>query len=133
MLTIEKIWITDAEIWIRTSDGREACEKFADYPRLRYATPEQRANYTSDLFGIRWEELDEDLSFEGFFKQKKSNELYDLFMAHPEINASAVARRLGISQSLLAQYIGGTKKPSAERLERIKLELRHIGKELLAI
>ena len=121
MLTIEKIWITDSEIWIRTSDGREACEKFADYSRLRYATPEQRANFTSDLFGIRWEELDEDLSFEG------------LFMAHPEINASAVARRLGISQSLLAQYIGGTKKPSKERLERIKSELRHIGEELLAI
>ena len=133
MNTIEKIWITDAEIWIRTSDGRQACEKFDDYPRLRYATPEQRANFTSDLFGIRWEELDEDLSFEGFFKRKKTNELYDLFMAHPEINASAVARRLGISQSLLAQYIGGTKKPSAERLERIKSELRHIGKELLAI
>ena len=133
MLTIEKIWITDAEIWIRTSDGRQACEKFDDYPRLRYATPEQRANYTSDIFGIRWEELDEDLSFEGFFKQKKTNELYDLFMAHPEINASAIARRLGISQSLLAQYIGGTKKPSAERLERIKSELRHVGEELLAI
>lgn len=31
------------------------------------------------------------------------------------------------------QYIGGKKKPSAERLERIKSELRHIGKELLAI
>ena len=133
MLTIEKIWITDAEIWIRTSDGRQACEKFDDYPLLRYDTPELRANFTSDLFGIRWEELDEDLSFEGFFKQKKTNELYDLFMAHPEINASAVARRLGISQSLLAQYIGGTKKPSAERLERIKSELRHVGEELLAI
>ena len=133
MLTIDKIWITDSEVWIRTSDGREACEKFDDYPRLKYATPQQRANYTSDLFGIRWEELDEDLSFEGFFKQKKANELYDLFMAHPEINASAVARRLGISQSLLAQYIGGTKKPSEERLERIKSELRHIGEELLAI
>lgn len=133
MNTIEKIWITDAEIWIRTSDGREVCEKFADYPRLKYATPQQRANYTSDLFGIRWKELDEDLSFECFFKQKTHNELYNLFMAHPEINASAVARRLGISQSLLAQYIGGTKKPSEERLERIKSELRHIGEELLAI
>ena len=133
MLTIDKIWITDSEIWIRTSDGREACEKFDDYPRLKYATPQQRANYRSDLFGIRWEELDEDLSFEGFFKQKNTNDLYDLFMAHPEINASAVARRLGISQSLLAQYISGTKKPSAERLELIKSELRHIGAELMAI
>ena len=133
MIIVDKIWITDTEVWIQTADGSKACEKFDDYPRLKYANPEQRANFTSDLFGIRWEELDEDLSFEGFFKQKKSNELYDLFIAHPEINASAVARRLGISQSLLAQYIGGTKKPSAERLELIKSELRHIGHELIAI
>ena len=133
MIIVDKIWITDTEVWIQTADGSKACEKFDDYPRLKYATPEQRASYTTDLYGIRWKELDEDLSFEGFFKQKKSNELYDLFIAHPEINASAVARRLGISQSLLAQYIGGTKKPSAERLELIKSELRHIGHELIAI
>ena len=133
MIIVDKIWITDTEVWIQTADGSKACEKFDDYPRLKYATPEQRASYTTDLYGIRWKELDEDLSFEGFFKQKKSNELYDLFIAHPEINASAVARRLGISQSLLAQYIGGTKKSSAERLELIKSELRHIGHELIAI
>lgn len=133
MIIVDKIWITDTEVWIQTAGGSKACEKFDDYPRLKYATPEQRANFTTDLFGIRWEELDEDLCFECFFKQKKNNELYDLFMAHPEINASAVARRLGISQSLLAQYISGTKKPSAERLELIKSELRHIGHELIAI
>ena len=45
MEKIEKIWLTDDAVWIRTADGREACEKFADYPRLRYATKEQRANY----------------------------------------------------------------------------------------
>ena len=133
MIIVDKIWITDTEVWIQTADGSKAYEKFDDYPRLKYATPEQRASYTTDLFGIRWEDLDEDLCFDCFFKQKKNNELYDLFMAHPEINASAVERRLGIAQSLLAQYISGTKKPSAERLELIKSELRHIGQELIAI
>ena len=44
MEKIEKIWLTDDAVWIKTADGREACEKFADYPRLRYATKEQRAN-----------------------------------------------------------------------------------------
>ena len=34
MEKIEKIWLTDDAVWIRTADGREACEKFADYPRL---------------------------------------------------------------------------------------------------
>ena len=34
MEMIEKIWLTDDAVWIRTADGREACEKFADDPRL---------------------------------------------------------------------------------------------------
>lgn len=133
MMTIEKIWITDTAVWIRTVDGREACEKFSDYPRLKFATRAQRENYSADAFGIHWEEIDEDLSFEGFFRQKSSNTLYELFMAHPEINVSAVARRLGMAQSLLAQYIGGTKRPSDERMECIKAEIRQIGAELSAI
>lgn len=133
MIAVKKIWITDSAVWIKTADGREACEKFSDYPRLRYATQQQRENYTADAFGIRWEEIDEDLSYEGFFRSKPTNTLYDLFMAHPEINASAVARRLGMAQSLLAQYISGAKKPSNERLELIKSEIRKIGKELSSI
>ena len=59
------------------------------------------------------------LSFEGFFRERKSNPLYDLFIAHPELNAAAIARRLGISQSLFAQYVSGTKKPSKKRFEDI--------------
>lgn len=133
MITIEKIWLTDTAVWVRAEDGREACEKFSDYPRLKFATQSQRENYTVDAFGIHWEEIDEDLSFEGFFRPKSTNALYDLFMAHPEINASAVARRLGMAQSLLAQYISGTKRPSDERLECIKAEIRQIGAELSAI
>ena len=132
-MTIEKIWITETEIWIKTSDGREACEKFSDYPRLKFATTEQRKNYSSDKWGIHWKELDEDLCFENFFKEKKTNELYNLFMAHPEINISAVARRLGMSQSLIAQYICGAKNPSPERLNLIKEEIRNIGRELINI
>lgn len=133
MIAVKKIWITDSAVWIKTADGREACEKFSDYPRLRYATQQQREKYTADAFGIRWEEIDEDLSYEGFFRSKPTNTLYDLFMSHPEINASAVARRLGMAQSLLAQYISGAKKPSNERLELIKSEIRKIGKELSSI
>ena len=71
MIKIEKIWLTDSAVWIRTNDGKEACETFADYPRLRYATPEQREQYEADEFGIHWESLDEDLSFEGFFDKKE--------------------------------------------------------------
>jgi len=132
-IKIEKIWLTDTAIWIRTTDGREASEKFSDYQRLKWATPEQRENFTTSNDGIHWSELDEDLSFEGFFRERKSNPLYDLFIAHPELNASAVARRLQMSQSLFAQYISGTKKPSKERFDEILQTIRSIGCELAAI
>lgn len=133
MEKIEKIWLTEDAVWIKTADGREACEKFDDYPRLRYATSEQRANYTADSWGIRWEDIDEDLSFEGFFDKRPTTELYKLFMAHPELNVSAIARRMGISQSLMAQYISGKKKASEARLKRILDTVREIGQELIAV
>ena len=130
MISIEKVWLTDDAVWIRTRDGREACERFKDYPRLRNATPKQRKKYTCDKYGINWPDIDEDLSFEGFFDTKKRTGLYRLFMQHPELNASAVARRMGISQSLFAQYIGGVKKPSQKRLDDIYATIQAIGMEL---
>ncbi len=132
-IKIEKVWLTDTEVWIRTADGNEACEKISEFPRLKYATPEQRNRFTLSDEGIHWSEIDEDLCFEGFFREKKSNPLYELFINHPELNASAIARRLGISQSLFAQYISGTKKPSKERLEEIFSVIRSIGSELCSI
>ena len=133
MEKVEKIWLTDDAVWIRTADGLEACEKFIDYPRLRYATAKQRANYEADEIGLHWEEIDEDLSFEGFFDKKETTMLYKLFMAHPELNVSAIARRIGISQSLMAQYISGKKKPSDARITLILDTIREIGQELIAV
>ena len=133
MGNVVKIWLTDSEIWIQTEDGKTASERFADYPRLKYATSEQRKNYTADDFGIHWEELDEDLSFEGFFQKKNDSLLYRLFIAHPELNASAIARRMGISQSLFAQYISGIKKPSEKRLNEILSTMQEVGRELMTI
>lgn len=133
MVQIEKIWLTDTAVWIRTADGREAHEIFDEYPRLKFASQDQRENYESDAFGIHWPELDEDLSFDGFFRKRNETILYKLFIAHPELNASAVARRLGLAQSLLAQYISGAKKPSPEREKLILAEIRKIGEELITI
>lgn len=130
---IEKVWLTDTAVWIRTIDGREASEDFELLPRLKWATPKQRENYELNHYGIRWDDVDEDLSFEGFFREKSNNRLYHIFMSHPEINASAIARRLGMSQSLLAQYISGTKKPSKDRETLILNEVHKVGAELQSI
>ena len=133
MEKVIKIRLTDSEIWVQTKDGKTASEMFVDYPRLKYATQEQRNNYTTDDFGIHWEELNEDLSFEGFFQKKNETLLYRLFMEHPELNASAIARRMGISQSLFAQYISGIKKPSEKRLNEILTTMQEVGRELMSI
>ena len=37
---------------------------------MGFAAPEQRKEYALDLFGLRWEALDEDLSYDGFFYDK---------------------------------------------------------------
>lgn len=67
---INKIWFTDDAIHIETKDGRKGIEQFADYPNLKSASQKQRENYTTSAFGIHWEELNEDLSFDGFLSQK---------------------------------------------------------------
>lgn len=129
-MKIEKIWTTDDAVWVVASNGKKACERFDEYPRLRYATAEQRNNYVADDFGIHWPDIDEDLSFEGFFEQKHPTQLYRFFMSHPELNAAAVARRMNMKQSLLAAYISGAKKPSEKRKNEIVATIREIGKEL---
>jgi len=61
---------------------------------------------------------------------------YDLesfFEFYKVINAKALSERIGMNQSLLAQYIKGTKKPSAEQAKRILKGVHQIGKELTEI
>lgn len=130
---IVKVWTTETEIWVERENGEKGFERFADYPRLRDATTAERNAYEVLPDGLHWEGLDEDLSFEGFFNKKEQTALYRFFMSHPELNASAIARRLGISQSLFAQYISGNKRPSAERERQIVEQIQHIGVELMAV
>jgi len=81
--------------------------------------------------GIHWEELDEGLSFAGFFEQKEpDNELARLFDDFPEINMSRFARILGLNQSLLAKYLSGVKNPSEERKRAILDALHRLDREL---
>jgi len=58
---------------------------------------------------------------------------YDLesfFAFYKVINAKALSERIGMNQSLLAQYIKGIKKPSPTQTKRILRGVQQIGKEL---
>ena len=133
-MKISKIWFANDRIYGLTDDGRELWQSLLYYRRLRNATDEERANYEIDDEGIHWYSLDEDVSFESFeYDDPEPTGISRIFLSHPELNASAVGRRLGISQSLMAQYINGTKKPSKERERLIMDEIILISQELQRI
>lgn len=130
-MIITKIWFDENRIYGLTDDGRTLWQSLLYYRRLMNATPEQREKYRIGMMGIHWEEIDEDVSFESFeYDNPEPVGISKFFLSHPEINASAIARRLGIQQSLFASYINGTKTPSKEREELIKNEIRSLGAEL---
>ena len=130
----KRVWFDGERIYIETDDGRTLWQSILYYQRLKNATEEQRNDYELGHFGIHWEEIDEDISYESFeYENPEPVGISRIFLTHPELNASAVARRLGIQQSLLAQYIRGLKKPSAERERKILETIRDIGTELSAV
>ena len=129
-----RVWFEGERINIETEDGRTLWQSILYYQRLKNATDEQRNDYELGHFGIHWEEIDEDISYESFeYENPEPTGISRIFLTHPELNASAVARRLGIQQSLLAQYIRGLKKPSAEREQMILEAIREIGHSLLSV
>ena len=60
-------------------------------------------------------------------------DLPQFFEFYKVINAKALSERIGMNQSLLAQYIHGHKKPSSAQLKRILGGIRQIGKELATV
>ena len=97
---------------------------------MKNATDEQRNDYELGYFGIHREEIDEDISYESFeYENPEPMGISRIFLIHSELNASVVVRRLGIQQSLLAQYIRGLKKPAAEYGQMILEAIREIGNE----
>lgn len=130
-MKITKLWFQADRMYGLTDDGRTLWQSLLYYPRLQNASDTERNEFIINVFGIRWEKLDEDVSFESFeYEDPEPTGLSRILLSHPELNMSAVARRLGIRQSLLAAYANGTKKPSKEREEQIISGIREIGREL---
>lgn len=56
----------DGKIWLQLSDGRTLGVPLAYFPALENASAEQLAKFELSPRGIHWDELNEDLSLEGF-------------------------------------------------------------------
>ncbi|WP_270611440.1 DUF2442 domain-containing protein [Bacteroides intestinalis] len=132
-MKIIKLWFENGRIYITNDKGETLYQSLKFYPRLLTASEKQRSNYELEHFGIHWDDIDEDVSYESFYyddTKEPASGIQDAFLSNPELNISAVARRMGIQQSLLASYIKGTKVPSSERKKLILDTIHDIGRSL---
>ena len=60
-------------------------------------------------------------------------DMQSFFDFYKVINAKALSERIGMNQSLLAQYIKGIKKPSQSQAQRILKGVQQVGRELASM
>ncbi len=68
---ISKVWFEDDKIFVQTKNGEKRSHPLCWFPKLQKASKEALESFTLSPFGIHWEKLDEDLSFDGFFTYVK--------------------------------------------------------------
>jgi hypothetical protein len=66
----EEVSVSENELTVSLADGRRISVPLAWFPRLLHATPGQRAHWEllGDGDGIRWPDIDEDLSVAGILR-----------------------------------------------------------------
>lgn len=74
--TADDVKVTSNALVVELSDGRSLSIPLAWYPRLLHALPEERRKWRliGRGEGIRWENLDEDISVEGLLAGRPSGE-----------------------------------------------------------
>lgn len=65
---LQRVWTDATHVHAETTDGRRASYAFSVWPRISAATEEQRRDYFLSYGGIHWPQIDEDLSFDGMFR-----------------------------------------------------------------
>jgi len=69
----------------------------------------------------------------GTYKMEIQLDVRQLFTYFKELNASAIAKRIRMNDSLLRQYIIGKKNPSEKQSLRILSGVRDFGRDLVAL
>jgi len=72
----QNVTVTDDTLTVDLSDGRTIAVPLAWFPRLVYATPEERQHWRliGKGEGIHWPDLDEDISVESLLAGRPSGE-----------------------------------------------------------
>lgn len=93
--TAENVTITDHTLSVELRDGRTISVPLAWFPRLLHATTEEQNQWRllGKGHGIRWEDIDEDISIEGLLTGKPSGESQASFKKWLESRAAHLTRR----------------------------------------
>ena len=83
-----------------------------------------------EAINLTFEDVEIEYTLEDFRFEFDLESFFDFYKV---INAKALSERIGMNQSLLAQYIKGIKKPSPAQTRRILLGVQQIGRELTEV
>ena len=64
---------TASELVVTLVDGRKITTPLDWYPRLKAATPTERANFELMPMGIHWPDIDEDLGIVGMLRGRRAS------------------------------------------------------------
>ena len=129
---ITKYWFHGDRIYVLDQDGQEHSQSLLFYPKLMAATEEERSTCEISRIGLHWRKLDEDVSFESF-DDPEPTPLQRFFLTHRELRVTEFAKRAGINQNLLFDYINGFKRPSRERELFILEKIHSLGNSYLSV
>jgi hypothetical protein len=75
------VQVTEDTLRVDIEDGRTISVPLSWYPRLVYATSEERQNFriAGAGYGIYWPDIDEDIGIEGLLLGKRSTESSESF------------------------------------------------------
>ena len=125
--SVQKYWFDGNRIHVLDQDGEEHSQTLLFYPKLMTATDEDREKCEISSIGLHWSDLDEDMSFESF-EDPEPTPLQRFFLTHRELKVTEFAKRAGLNQNLLFDYINGFKRPSREREQYILEQIHSLGK-----
>jgi hypothetical protein len=66
MKTVNRVWFENNRIFIEILNGEILSQPMRFFKRLAKATDEQRSQWSESPFGLHWNKIDEDISFESF-------------------------------------------------------------------
>jgi len=116
---------------IKEETGYSSHAKYGDYFIATEAeTFEDLKANILEAVNLAFEEQGITYSFD---ELKLNYDLESFFAFYKVLNAKALSERIGMNQSLLAQYIKGIKKPSSAQTKRILNGVHQIGKELTEV